>query len=173
MTLPNRRALHAAMHFGFLFAILCAVSTGAFTQNVTPKLRETATRFGSLTVNSQKILEFNGRPLEPVIKGNNSLSLGEPVRVGATDVVLVTDNGGTACPFLYYFVTASKSGAKATPSFGTCGEIAEVRSVGRSISVVMPGYRGPFEPEKERSKAQRQKHIFIFRDGVVTEGKAN
>ncbi len=158
-----------ARHFGFGLAILCAASAGAFAQGLPQEEHGFVTRFGVLTVDEVKVLQFNGRPLEPVITGNNSLSLGEPMRVGATDIVLVTDNGGTACPCLYYFVTVSKSGAKATPSFGTCGEITDVKTVGRSISVVMPGYLGPFEPAKERRAAQRQRHVFIFRDGVVKE----
>jgi hypothetical protein len=165
------RILQAARHFGLGLAILCAVRISPFAQELS---QDTITRFGSLAVNREKTLEFNGRALEPLITGNNSLSLGEPIRIGEADVVLVRDNGGTACPCLYYFVTVSKSGAKATPSFGTCGEITEVKPAGKSITVVMPGYRGPFEPQKERRAAQRQKHTFIFRNGVVKEErKAN
>lgn len=161
----------SASLFGLTLAILCTVCSGPLARELP---QDTVTRFGSLTVNREKTLEFNGRALEPAITGNNSLTLGEPIRLGATDVVLVRDNGGTACPFLYYFVTVSKSGAKATSSFGTCGEITEVKPAGKSITVVMPGYRGPFEPQKERKAAQRQKHTFTFRDGVVKEaGKAN
>ena len=119
---------------GLIFAILCWVRLVPLARDLS---EEAVTRFGSLTVNNRRTLEFNGRALEPAITGNNSLSLGEPMRLGATDVVLVRDNGGTACPYLYYFVTVSKFGAKAASSFGTCGEISEVRPGTKSISVVM------------------------------------
>lgn len=167
------KAWHFLRQLGLGFAMLCATGTSVLAQHMPQEPRETVTRFGSLSVGKDKTLEFNGRGLEPTITGNNSLTLGEPIRLGATDVVIVRDNGGTACPFLYYFVTVSKSGAKATPSFGTCGEITEVKPAGESITVVMPGYRGPFEPQKERREAQKQKHTFIFRNGAVKEtGKA-
>ena len=170
MNMDLSGVLKAATHFGLGLAMLCAVRIRPLASDLA---QEVVTRFGSVTVDSAKILRFNERPLEPVIKGNNSLTLGEPMRIGATDVVLVRDDGGTACPFLYYFVIVSKSGAKATPSFGTCGEITDVKRVGKSISVVMPGYRGPFESQKERREAQQQKHTFIFSAGVVRETEMN
>jgi len=54
------------------------------------------TRFGVLSVNDEQKLLFKGQPFEPPIEGNNSLALGEPYEMGASDVVLVTDNGGTS-----------------------------------------------------------------------------
>lgn len=131
--------------------------------------QEVSTRFGTLSVNKDRILLFKGRPLDPPVQGNNSLNLGEPIRIGKTDVVLVTDNGGTACPYLYYFVSVSKSGAKATPSFGTCGKLTRIKRIDKSISATLRGYRGPFDPEAERQRADKERHVFIFRDGVVTE----
>ena len=144
------------------FSLLLIAGTSALAQ-------ETTTRFGALTVNDDKMLLFKGHPLNPPIQGNNSLDVGEPYQIGATDVVLVTDNGGTACPFLYYFVTVSASGAKATPVFGTCGEVTTVKRTGDSISVYMPGFAGPFESQRKQLRAAREKHVFIFRAGVVTE----
>src|SRR6266508_3830563 len=75
-----------------------------------------STRFGALTVNDAGVLLFKGAPFKPTIEANNSLDLSKTCEIGAADVVLVTDNGGTACPALYYFVTVTKSGAKATSS---------------------------------------------------------
>jgi hypothetical protein len=83
--------------------------------------------------------------------------------------VLVTDNGGTACPALYYFVTVTKSGAKATRAFGTCSDLIKVKRTGDSISVSMPGYRGPFESKRSQNRAARENHVFIYHAGVVTE----
>src|SRR6266568_8770049 len=56
-----------------------------------------STRFGSLTVGNNKELLFRGRSVVPSIVGNNGLDLGTPFHLKAEDVVLVTDNGGTAC----------------------------------------------------------------------------
>ena len=149
-------------------AMLLVVGTNVFAQ-LPQEPHVVSTRFGSLTVNDQRMLLFKGRPLDPPVQGNSSLDLGEPLRIGSTDVVLVTDNGGTACPYLYYFITVSSSNAKATPSFGTCGELTNLKRTGSTISLTMPGYQGPFEPEAEKRKAARQKHVFVFRSGVVTE----
>src|SRR5947209_19185614 len=80
------------------------------------------TRFGALTVSDAGVLLFKGSPVQPTVEANDSLNLSEPYQVGASDVLLVTDNGGTACPALYYFVNVTKFGAKATPSFGSCSD---------------------------------------------------
>jgi hypothetical protein len=130
--------------------------------------QEVATRFGSVTVDQDRSLLFRGRKLTPSVDGNNSLGLNNPIQIGDTDVVLVVDNGGTACPAMYYFVTVSKTGAQATKPFGTCSDLASVKQIGNSIRVIMPGYRGPHEPESAQLRASRQQHVFTFRAGVVT-----
>jgi hypothetical protein len=147
---------------------LALMGQGALAQSAHEVLR-VSTRFGHLTVGQNKMLLFKGRPLDPPIRGNNGLDVGEPFRIGETDVVLVTDNGGTACPFLYYFVTISRSGAKATPSFGTCNSVTVTKRTGDSVSLTMHGFLGPFEPEAQRKKAFRETHVFVFHDGVVSE----
>jgi hypothetical protein len=139
------------------------------TQSPMDDLPRIETRFGTLAVNKDRMLLFKGKPLSPSVQGNSSLDLGTPFRIGATDVVLVTDNGGAACPVLYYFVTVSKSGAKHTPVFGTCEQLSSIKRSGNSILVRMRGFRGPFEPEADRRRAAMQRHLFIFSNGVVTE----
>jgi hypothetical protein len=131
-----------------------------------------ATRFGELSVRRDEVLRFNEQPLEPLLKGNNGLYVGDPFVIGEADVVLITVVGGTACPDLYWFVTVTRSGARATPSFGTCSVALSVSRAGDNIRVNMRGYRGPFEPEAERRKAAAQTHVFVFHDGVVTEDAA-
>jgi len=128
-----------------------------------------STRFGALTVDEAGVLLFKGAPFKPTIEANNSLDLGKPFEIGAADVVLVTDNGGTSCPALYYFVTVTKSGAKVSPAFGSCSDLITVKRNGESISVSMPGYQGPSESKKAQLRAAREKHIFIYHAGVVTE----
>jgi hypothetical protein len=131
-----------------------------------------ATRFGELSVRRDEVLRFNEQPLEPLLKGNDGLYVGNPFVIGESDVVLLTNVGGTACPRLYWFVSVTRSGARATPSFGTCSAALTVTRAGDTIRVTMRGYRGPFEPEAERRKAAAQAHVFVFHDGVVTEDTA-
>lgn len=151
-----------------LTAALLAVAAHQALAQSEPAYR-VATRFGELSVRRDEVLRFNEQPLEPLLKGNNGLYVGNPFVIGAADVVLITVVGGTACPDLYWFVTVTRSGAKATPAFGTCSVALTVTRSGDSIRVTMRGYRGPFEPEAERSKAAAQTHVFVFHDGVVTE----
>jgi hypothetical protein len=89
---------------------------------------EVATRFGVLSVDEDKRLLFKGQPLNPPIDGNNILELGEVMSIGATDVVLVTDIDGSGCPYLYYFVSVSGSGVKATLPFGTCAVLTSLKA---------------------------------------------
>lgn len=151
-------------------ALLAAAAHQALAQSE-PAYR-VATRFGELSVRRDEVLRFNEQPLEPLLKGNDGLYVGNPFVIGESDVVLVTNVGGTACPRLYWFVSVTRSGARATPSFGTCSVALTVTRAGDTIRVTMRGYRGPFEPEAERSKAAAQTHVFVFHDGVVIEDAA-
>lgn len=93
------------------------------------------------------------------------------MEMGSRDIVLLRATGGTACPALYRVVTLSADGVSVTPEFGSCSDIANVwvdELDDQALVVVMPGYRGPFESESERATAVLQKHVFRFRDGVVT-----
>ena len=151
----------------YIFAIAMLLLTGA--SSLAQESNNITTRFGALTVSDAGMLLFNGNPFNPPIEANNSLDLSEPYEIGATDVVLVKDNGGTSCPVLCYFVTASKSGAKATPAFGSCSHLVKVKRLGDTISVSMPGYRGPMESTRAQNRAARERHVYIYRAGVVTE----
>jgi len=128
-----------------------------------------ATRFGALSVSEAGVLLFQSDPVRPIIEANNSLDLSKPYQIAASDVVLVTDNGGTACPALYYFVTVTKSGVKVTPSFGTCSDLIKIKRSGDSISVSMPGYQGPAESKQAQRRAARESHVFNYHAGAVTE----
>ena len=159
--------------FKLIVAIVVLTTAGASARAQISALpqesQETATRFGSLTVGEDRTLLFEGRGLNPPVTGNNSLNFGGLFRLGPADVLLVMDSGGTACPYLYYLVSVTKSGAKATPAFGTCAELTGVRRQGDSLVLRMPGFLGPFEPAAGRRRAERRRHVFVFRAGVVTE----
>jgi hypothetical protein len=145
-----------------LLLLACGSAMAQETSTIT-------TRFGALTVSDAGVLLFKGTAVQPTIEADNSLDLSEPDQIGTSDVVLVTDNGGTSCPALYYFVTVTKSGAKVTSSFGTCSDLIKIRRTGDTISVSMPGYQGPFESKRAQLRAARERHVFIYRAGVVTE----
>src|SRR5258705_555191 len=136
---------------GLLFILV--IGTNALAQS--QEAQEVATRFGALSVKEDGVLLFKGQPLQPTIEGNNYLDLGEVVPLAAADVVLVTDHGGTSCPFLYYFVSISKDGAKATPPLGSCAEVSSMKRTPNSITLFMPGYRGPDEPEATQRRAAK------------------
>lgn len=151
-------------------AMLALMESTAYAQLGLPQQPLTVqTRFGPLSVGKDSVLLFRGRPLQPRVRGNNSLDLGEPHRIGTADVVFVINEGGTLCPYLYHFVTVTRSGAKATPAFGTCAELTKLERSGDTFRMYMPGFRGPFEPEQDRRKAARERHVFVFRAGIVTE----
>lgn len=130
---------------------------------------ELSTRFGVVSIDEDKRLLFKGQPLSPPVEGNNSLDLGEVTSIGPTDVVLVTNNGGIGCPVTYYLVGVTASGAKATPFFGTCAELISMKRKGDSIVLILPGFRGPASPESAQRRAARQRHVFVYRAGVVTK----
>ena len=143
------------------------IGTGASSRSG-QEANEIATRFGVLSVDEDKRLLFKGQPLNPSIDGNNLLELGEVISIGATDVVLVTDIGGAGCPYQYYFVSISGSGVKATPPFGTCAVLTSLKRKGDSITLIMSGFRGPASSEAAKRRASRQRHIFVYRAGVLT-----
>ena len=131
--------------------------------------KEIPTRFGSLDINEENVLLFNNQPLNPEVRGNNSLSLINTYQFDNKDVVLVQDTGGTACPALFHFINVSASGVKATSEFGSCTDLISVKKVKNAVVVKMGGYRPMSFSKAEFRKASKEKFIYIFKDGVLTE----
>lgn len=117
---------------------LLSVLTLALITTATHAEDTITTRFGSLTINDENILLFEGQVLDPIIQGNNSLSVLGTYRLANSDAVLIQDNGGTACPALLYFVELSSGGLKATQEFGSCSDLVEVKQADETIIVTMP-----------------------------------
>lgn len=130
---------------------------------------EIATRYGTLKITDDNTLLFKNRPFKPEIQGNNSLSAIGTYRVDNTDIVLIQDNGGTACPALYYFIAVSAGGAKATSPFGTCSDLIDVKQSADGVSVAMSGFGGPGMPRAAQKKVAKEKHLFAFKGGVLTD----
>lgn len=129
------------------------------------------TRYGVLSVREEgNTLLFKGKPVIPAIEGNSSLSIVASYELGKNDVFLLQDTGGTACPALYRFVTINAAGLRATPEFGTCSEIIYPTSdLKESVTVAMPGFRGPFNPVAEQQKMRMTKTVYTYRNGQVWE----
>jgi hypothetical protein len=153
------------MHPVTMGLLLAAVASGLIAQDQA----SVSTRFGTLSVGHEETLLFNGQPLQPPLQANSSLDLGEPLRIGTSDIVLITNTGGTACPYLYAFVITSRAGARRTPCFGTCNEAISVKLRADALLVAMHGYRGPFVPQAERARAEKEIHVFTFQHGIVSE----
>ena len=137
------------------------------------------TRFGELSAvdrlpdDGDAILRLNGKPVQPTVEGNKGLSIIKVFQIGATDVALIQDDGGTGCPALYYFVTLSANGTKVSPEFGSCSDLVETKQDGQQIQVTMPGFLTASQEadlsQAQRNKAWKERKIFTYRDGTVYE----
>ncbi len=126
-------------------------------------------RYGVLSVREDdNTLLFKGKPVQPKIEGNNSLSIVASYELGKNDVFLLQNTGGTACPALFTFVTVNAAGLKATPEFGTCSDIIYPTSdLKDSVTVAMVGSSGPFEPTFEKQKAATQTTVYKYFKGQL------
>ena len=134
--------------------------------------KQAKTRFGLVSVREDDMrLLFKGKPVTPAIEGNSSLSIVAHYEIGQSDVLLLQNTGGTACPALFRFITVSATGLRATPEFGSCSDIIypTLDSKTGTVTVAMNGFRGPFEAEADKQKAYMSKTVFRFAKGQVTE----
>ncbi len=130
------------------------------------------TRFGVVSVREDgNLLLFKGKPVVPAIEGNSSLAIVAHYEIGPSDVLLLQDTGGTACPALFHFITVSAAGLKATPEFGTCSDIIypTMNAETATVTVAMLRFMGPAQSEAEKQKAYMTKTVFRFANGQVME----
>lgn len=113
------------------------------------------TKFGTLSVDENRLLHFNGKPVIPGVMGNSSLSIGKAYDVGGKVLVLTTNIGGTACPELFNVITLDAAKAVSSPTFGTCDEPHKIQLLNKSLVVEMEGRQG--------------QHKYVFADGVLTD----
>ena len=86
--------------------------------------KKVKTRFGVVSVREDgNLLLFKGKPVVPTIEGNSSLAIVANFEMGQSDVLLLQDTGGTACPALFRFIIVSAAGLRTTSEFGSCSEI--------------------------------------------------
>lgn len=96
------------------------------------------TRFGRVSVDDEERLVFKGKLVQPEVAGNNGLSIVRQYEVGSSDILLIQNTGGTACPALYHFATVTARGMTVTPEFGSCSDLIATYQEGARIRVLMP-----------------------------------
>lgn len=112
-------------------------------------------------------LMFDDRQL---YNGNLNLSMIEKFVIADREIVLVEDTGGTACPYMYFFVTVLSSRfITVSKSFGTCANFANVEVKDDSVFVLMSGFMGPFELAASQISAADEKHTYVFHNNLVDE----
>lgn len=158
---------NSMLKYFVLIASLSLLASFAFAEDEDADIM---TRFGALQINDENALLYKNKPLNPPIHGNSSLQEVGIYQLGKNDVVLIQDNGGSACPVQLYFVIVSASGVKATPGFGTCTDHFDVKKMADSISVTMSAWIGLSASEALQRKIAKEKdHVFLFKGGVLTE----
>lgn len=135
------------------------------------------TRFGELSATedmfSEAILLLNGQAIQPTVKSNNHFSFIKIFQIGAADIVLLQDNGGTGCPAQYRFITLSGDDITVSPTFGSCSDLIKTRQNRQQIVVTMPAFR-TYEEWLQMSKVERrrldaQAAVYIYENGIVYE----
>lgn len=150
--------IHAAAVAGAAFL---AMSPIAMAQSLN-------TRFGPVSID-RNVLMFRGRPVVPSVQGDMSLGLDQVLQVGSYDAVIVRDfMGGNACPMMFYVVSVTGKGAKASPAFGTCSESADVSRKGNGVSLRMQTISTLAQQRAGLGDPGRM-HVFDVVNGVVTD----
>lgn len=114
------------------------------------------TKWGTLSVDEDHVLHFNGKPVQPGVMGNSSLYVGPAFDMGNHLLVLTTNMGGTACPELFNIITIRKDQAVSSPTFGTCAEPLRVQQIQQSLRVQMQDQQGMV-------------HQYVYAEGVLTD----
>lgn len=133
-----------------------------------PSADGVTTPFGKLSV-SDNVLLLDGKPVNPRVEGNNSLGFVVQVALKNRRAVLVQNNGGTACPATYRWVTVSDGGYTVSPEFGSCSDLVKISTVSKTLVVTMPGFAGDSEPAAERKRAARTRMTYAYDGKTLTE----
>ncbi|WP_321926896.1 hypothetical protein [Paraburkholderia guartelaensis] len=127
------------------------------------------TPFGKLSESDDNVLLLDGKPVSPQIQGNNSLSFIAQVALKNRRAVLVQDNGGTACPAMFRWVTLRDDGYTVSNWFGSCSDLAKVSAAAGKLIVTMPDFVGDAAPEAEQKRVARRKMTYVYDGKNLTE----
>jgi hypothetical protein len=146
-----------------------ALSLALMTATAQAEEKLGSTPYGELTVNENLELLFKGRPVsvrvgdsKGYITGNSSLTFQQQFTMGDKRVVLVQDNGGTACPAQFYLVTIGPKGVLTSPGFGSCSDLIKVSQKGDVVTIAMSDYMGPGSSIAQQKKAAKSMMKFVF-----------
>lgn len=130
------------------------------------------TRYGTFEIKSpaeyaSETLYFDKTPVQPLIEGNNSLTVEGQFKLKQDDVLIVQDNGGTACPAQLYIIKVSPN-KTVTPSplFGTCSDLIEIKQKENKIVIHMPEFMN-IHTEAHHHESDRIKQVTYIYDGKV------
>lgn len=131
-----------------------------------------ATRYGTFEIKrpaeyESETLYFNKKPVQPLIEGNNSLSVEGQFKLKQDDILIVQDNGGTACPAQLYIVKVSPN-KTVTPSplFGTCSDLIEIKQKDNKLVIHMPEFMS-IHTEAHHHESDKIKQVTYIYDGKV------
>ncbi len=137
-------------------ALIAVTITAAATETI-------ATRYGQLKTDEDgRELLYKGKS---IVEGNNGIRLVKKFQIGETDVLLLQDRGGNACPSLYRFVSLQKTGGTVSELFGSCNDLTAATQNGDTIQVSIPGYlmvNGRYKESGEKTKC-----AFEYKSGSI------
>lgn len=127
-----------------------------------------STRFGKVVIREQdNRLMFRGAAVTPALLGAYPSTIVAKYEIGTTDVLLVQETGGTSCPAQFRLIIVAREGIRSTDAFGSCSDVIYPKSDGARVIVSMPGFAGPFQPDREKEQARRTRLDYVFAGGVV------
>lgn len=127
-----------------LFLALTAFIPSLALADGTGDAHKVKTRFGVADSTTHE-LTLNGKPVHPRAIGNGFLLVDKVAKTGDADYLLLTSDGGAACPASFSVVKVTASGATPTAFFGNCEDRHKVEVVeGKSIIVSFPEFRNQY-----------------------------
>ena len=129
----------------------------------------TSTRFGKVRIDGEQRVSLDGALLSPALEFGDRLRIVKTLEVDDRDAVLIEAINGSACPTTFYMLTVSKKSISGSPSFGTCSDSTSVTQAGDTVRLTMPGFAGKFESRADQTAAAQESHVFLYRNGAVTE----
>jgi hypothetical protein len=101
------------------------------------------TRFGPIKTGADDLIQFKGKTLKPDVAVPSSAYVVATFKLSSSDVVLVSQAAGNACPGMYAYITVNATSANVSPTFGTCyDETVDPVQVGESIAFSMKKIKG-------------------------------
>ena len=147
----------------------------ALSMNTLAEIESKNTRFGTFEIKENpdtgaETAYFNKKMINPLIEGNNSLSLVGKYQIGGSDILLVQDNGGTGCPAELYFINITQTKVPVvSPRFGSCSDLIDVVANKDKIIVKMPVFLGIPEDPAMVKKLANKKVTYEYDGKVLKE----